>query len=84
MHEALLNHIPCIVGEETEIPSQLQKTGFTLKCKVNKKNVSNCILEMVENLKTNHKMFKEEKLENYIHTLKWSNYYSKLIKIMKK
>ena len=33
MHEALLNHIPCVVSEETEVSPALQASGYVMKTK---------------------------------------------------
>ena len=82
MHEALLNHIPCVVSEETEISNNLKKTNYAIKSGIGSLNLSNSILKMFKRIKYEKNIFDDIELENYLNNLKWNNYYTKLLKII--
>ena len=84
MHEALLNHIPCIVSEETQIDRSLSKSGYVIKTNGTPKDLALKVEEISFLIKNNKKHFKKLILEEYLKKVTWEEYHKKMIKLVKK
>ena len=83
MHEALLNHIPCIVSEETQIDNLLSKSGYVIKTNGTPKDLALKIKEFSFLIRNKKESFKKNILEEYLSTITWEEYHKKMIKIVK-